>query len=124
MEKLWLFGLFSGDKADNIDVWMIKITIKANQIDVDVLLISNVDNIQKPYFSLKSGFSIILLVCEFYPHEQTWWKTLGCAAHTSHVLKCEVDIANFQVVAIILCIMHPVFYTPLKKHFHPVITRC
>ena len=45
--KLWLFGLFSGDKDDNIDMWMIKITIKANQIDIDVLLISKVNNIQK-----------------------------------------------------------------------------
>ena len=54
--KLWLFGLFSGDKGDNIDMWMIKITIRANQIEMDVLLISKVDNIQKPCLSLKSGF--------------------------------------------------------------------
>ena len=74
MEKLWLFGLFSGDKGDNTDMWMIKITIKANQIDMDVLLISKVDNIQKPCLSLKSGFSIISLVCEFYPHGQTWYQ--------------------------------------------------
>ena len=26
VEKLWLFGLFSGDKGDTIDMW----TIKAN----------------------------------------------------------------------------------------------
>ena len=45
MEKLWLSGMFSGDKGDNIDMRMIKITIKANQIDIDVLLISKVDNI-------------------------------------------------------------------------------
>ena len=45
VEKLWLFGLFSGDKDDNIDMWMIKITIKANQIDMDVLLILKVDDI-------------------------------------------------------------------------------
>ena len=44
-EKLWLFGLFSGDKGDNIDMWMIKITIKADQIGMNVLLISKVDNI-------------------------------------------------------------------------------
>ena len=58
MEKLWLFGLFSGDKGDNIDTRMIKITIKANLIDmgVGVLLISKVDNIQKPCLSLKSSF--------------------------------------------------------------------
>ena len=47
---------FSGDKGDNIDMWMIKITIKANQIEMDVLLISKVDNVQKPCLSLKSGF--------------------------------------------------------------------
>ena len=50
------FGLFSGDKGDSIDMWMIKITIKVNQIDMDVLLISKADNIQKPRLSLKSGF--------------------------------------------------------------------
>ena len=46
VEKLWLFGLFSGDKGDNIDMWMIKIMIKANQIDMDALLISEIDNLQ------------------------------------------------------------------------------
>ena len=56
MEKLWLFGLNSGDKGGNIDMWMIKITIKANQIDMNVLLISKVDNMQKACLSLKSGF--------------------------------------------------------------------
>ena len=56
VQKLWLFGLFSGDKGDNIDMWMIKITIKASQIDMNVLLISKVDNIDKPCLSLKSGF--------------------------------------------------------------------
>ena len=56
MEKLWLFGLNSGDKGGNIDMWMIKITIKANQIDMNVLLISEVGNIQKACLSLKSGF--------------------------------------------------------------------
>ena len=55
-KKLWLFGLFSGDKGDNIDMWMTKISIKANQIDMNVLLISKVDNIDKPCLSLKSGF--------------------------------------------------------------------
>ena len=50
------FGLFSGDKGDNTDMWMIKITVKANQIDMDVLFISKVDNIQRPCLSLKSSF--------------------------------------------------------------------
>ena len=36
MGKLWLFGPFSGDKGDYIDVRMIKITIETNQIDMDV----------------------------------------------------------------------------------------
>ena len=56
MEKLWPFGMFSGDKGDNIDMWMIKIMIKANQTDMDVLLVSNVDNIQKPCLSLNPAF--------------------------------------------------------------------
>ena len=56
MSKIVAFGLFSGDKGDSIDMWMIKITIKANEIDMEVLLISKVDNIQKPCSSVKSGF--------------------------------------------------------------------
>ena len=56
MEKLWLFGLFSGDKGDNINMWMINIIIKADEIDQYVLLMSKVDNIQKPCLSLKSSF--------------------------------------------------------------------
>ena len=55
-KKVWLFGLFSGDKGDNIDVWMTKITIKANEIDMNVLLISKVDNVDKPRLPRKSGF--------------------------------------------------------------------
>ena len=48
--------MFSGDKGDNIDMQMIKITIKAYQIDMDVLLVSKVNNIQKPCLSQKSVF--------------------------------------------------------------------
>ena len=44
MEKLWLFGLFIGDKGYNTDMWMIKITTKANQIDIDGFAFSKVDN--------------------------------------------------------------------------------
>ena len=56
VEKLLLFGLFSGDKGDSIDIWMIKITIKASKIDLDVSFISEVDNVQKLCLSLKSAF--------------------------------------------------------------------
>ena len=71
--KLWLFGLFSGYKSDYIDVWMIKITIKTNQVHMDVCFFQKVDNIQKPCLSLKSGFfSVRLLVCEF--KRQTWYQ--------------------------------------------------
>ena len=35
-KTLWFFGLFSGDKRYYIDMSMIKITIKSNQIDMDV----------------------------------------------------------------------------------------
>ena len=31
-KKLWLFGLFSGDKGDYSDVWMIKITMASKEI--------------------------------------------------------------------------------------------
>ena len=49
MKKLWLFGLLSGDKGDYIDMWMIKIIIETNQIDI-----------QKPSLSLKSGFFLLV----------------------------------------------------------------
>ena len=62
---------FLRDKGDNIDMWMIKITIKANQIDMDVLFISEVDNVQNYVCPQSPAFSIILLVFEFYPHGQT-----------------------------------------------------
>ena len=55
VETLWLFGQFSGKKGNDIDMWMIKIKIKANEVDMDILLISKVDNIQKPCLSPKSG---------------------------------------------------------------------
>ena len=61
MEELWIFGLFSGDKGDCIDIWMIKITIKADQIDMDVLFISEVDNVEKLCLSLKSGFFLYFI---------------------------------------------------------------
>ena len=35
-KKSWLFGLFSVGKSDYIDVWMIKIMIRTNEIDMDV----------------------------------------------------------------------------------------
>ena len=38
-KKLWHSGLLSRDKGDNIDVWMIKIKIKSNQIDTDVCFV-------------------------------------------------------------------------------------
>ena len=56
------FGPFPGDKGDNIDMWMIKITIKANQIDMDALLISEVDNIQN---HVVSEVQLFPLICWF-----------------------------------------------------------
>ena len=32
----WLFGPFSDNKGDYIDVWTITITINTNQIDMDI----------------------------------------------------------------------------------------
>ena len=55
-------------------MWMIKITIKANQIDMDVLFISEVDKEQKLCLSLKSGFFHYYIGCDFYPHRQTWYQ--------------------------------------------------
>ena len=84
MEKLWLFGLNSGDKGDNIDMWMIKITIKANQIDMDVLLISKVGNIQKACLSLKSGFFHYFIGLRISP------------SRTNMVLKIYMDLSALE----------------------------
>ena len=35
-KNLWFFELFSGDKSDYADVWMINIKIESNQTDMDV----------------------------------------------------------------------------------------
>ena len=60
VENCGFLDCFLGTKVTTLicglSMWMIKITIKANQIDMDVLLISKVDNIQEPCLSLKSGF--------------------------------------------------------------------
>ena len=57
MKKLWRFGLFSRDKGDYIDVWMIKIMIKTNQILMWMYAsFKSRDNIQKQCLSRKSGF--------------------------------------------------------------------
>ena len=54
VENIGLFGLFSRDKGDCIDVWMIKITSK--QIKLKRMLASfKLDNIQKTCLSLKSS---------------------------------------------------------------------
>ena len=53
---LWFFGLFSGDRGDYIDVWMIKFTIQTNKINMDVCFFKRQINIHKPRLSLKSGF--------------------------------------------------------------------
>ena len=56
------FGLFSWDKGDNIDMWMIKIRSKPIKvIHMNVLLISKVDNIENPCLSLKSGFFLYFI---------------------------------------------------------------
>ena len=59
-------------------MWIIKLTIKANQIHMDVLLISKLGNIHRETMFVPKVwlFSIILLVCEFYPHRQTWYQKL------------------------------------------------
>ena len=51
-------------------------TIKANQIHMDVLLISKLGNIHTDTMFVPKvwQFSIILLLCEFYPHKQTMYQ--------------------------------------------------
>ena len=56
VEKTVAIRLFSEDKCDYIAVWMITITTKANQVDMDQIASSKVDNIQSPSLFLKSGF--------------------------------------------------------------------
>ena len=73
------FGLFPWDKRDYIDVWMIKITIKTNQIYKDAFFFQNVSITYKNYVCLQIlPISINLLVFKFNPFRQTWYqKFLG-----------------------------------------------
>ena len=57
--KIVVFVLFSWDKGDCVDVWMIKISIETNRSGC--LLLSKVDNIQKPCLFCPA-FSIILFI--------------------------------------------------------------
>ena len=41
-KKLWFFGLFSGDKGDYSDVWMIIITFKTNEVDMFAFFQKNI----------------------------------------------------------------------------------
>ena len=55
-KALWLFGLFSRDEGDYIDVWMIKITWKQIKSKCMFASFESRYNIQKPCLFLKSGF--------------------------------------------------------------------
>ena len=59
MKKLWLFGLFSGDKGDYIDVDDQNYHRKKSNM-IWMFASSKVDNIQKPSLSLKSGFFLFV----------------------------------------------------------------
>ena len=65
------FGLFSGDKGDSIDMWMIKITIKANQTDMDVLFISELMSsmawIRRCYSEKSKNLNKLLVFEALYP---------------------------------------------------------
>ena len=55
-KKSWPFGLFSGDKDDYSDVWMIKTTIKRNEILYGCLLLLEEYNIQNHVCSNSPAF--------------------------------------------------------------------
>ena len=66
------FGSFSGQKGDYIDVWLIKITIGANQIDMVFAFFRNRQHTKSMFVPKLRIFPVSLIVCEFDPHRQTW----------------------------------------------------
>ena len=67
---------------------------------MDILLISKVDDIQK------LAFSISLLVCQFYPHGQTWYqKRTGtyppllnpCIRNLYSTLETSLKVSNVTI---------------------------
>ena len=69
-----LFGLFSRDKRDHNDVWMIKITIKTKEIDLDACLFEKNVAYETMFVPKIWLFPISLLVCEFKSYRQTWYQ--------------------------------------------------
>ena len=68
----WPFGPFSGDRGDYSDVWMIKIMIKTNGIDMDICFFQKNITYKNHVCSLSPAFShFSLLVCKFKPYRQT-----------------------------------------------------
>ena len=72
-KKLWLLGVFPGDKGCYIDVWDDQNYDQNKSNLYGCLLLSKVDNIQKLFVpeGRLALFRIRLLVCEFNPHRQT-----------------------------------------------------
>ena len=52
-----VFGLCSGDKGDYSDVWMIKVMIKTNEIDMDVHFFQKNITYKNHVCSLSPAFS-------------------------------------------------------------------
>ena len=70
--------MLSGYKDDYTDVWMIEITIKTNQIDMDVCIFQKYITSTNHVCPFSLAFPISLLVYEFNPLRQTWYqKFLG-----------------------------------------------
>ena len=66
-------AIFCGKRGegDYTDVWMMKITIKTNQIDTGVCFFPKQITYKNLAFPLSPAFPISSLVCEFNPHAQT-----------------------------------------------------
>ena len=67
------FGLFSGTKGDYSDMWMIEITIKTNEIDMDVFFFQKYITYKSHDCPQSPAFPISSLVYEFKTHRQTMY---------------------------------------------------
>ena len=75
-KKSWLFGLFSEDKGDYSDLWMIKIKIKANETEIELCFLHKNITYKNHVCPHSLAFSLSLLVREFKSYRETWHQNL------------------------------------------------
>ena len=104
-----------------ISVWMIKITIKPNEIDMSICFFQNNITYKTMFVPIVWFFSSSLLVYDFYPYRQTWYQQGPVKlikrvkiAHSFLQSVKSVPSYHFKLVFVVLHMAVKVF---LEAHF-------